>query len=170
MGKSTSVSSLLTFRVGQYRFCVDAVEAEAIVEAPEATPTDGRPDEVLKPSAASQEQIKNGHASNSSVGTPVNPSGKAANGPIISQDMYDDPTRIKKPLTTLRSSARNRIKPAHSGFGWHKLAAGILFLVAAGTTSLGFGPGTTHRWIAIQYYSKKTGGNIVVKELKRFVS
>ena len=35
MSKLTSVSSLLTFRVGQYRFCVDAVEAAAIVQVPE---------------------------------------------------------------------------------------------------------------------------------------
>ena len=35
MSKPESVSSLLTFQVGQFRFCVDAVEAEAIIESPE---------------------------------------------------------------------------------------------------------------------------------------
>ena len=35
MSKPESVSSLLSFQVGQFRFCVDAVEAEAIIESPE---------------------------------------------------------------------------------------------------------------------------------------
>jgi chemotaxis signal transduction protein len=35
VSKPESVSSLLIFQVGQFRFCVDAVEAEAIIESPE---------------------------------------------------------------------------------------------------------------------------------------
>ena len=35
MSKPESVSSLLTFQVDQFRFCVDAIEAEAIIESPE---------------------------------------------------------------------------------------------------------------------------------------
>jgi purine-binding chemotaxis protein CheW len=37
VSKPKPVSSLLTFKVGQFRFCVDAVDAEAIIEAPEIT-------------------------------------------------------------------------------------------------------------------------------------
>jgi chemotaxis signal transduction protein len=47
VSRKKQVSSLLTFRVGPFRFCVDAVEAEAIIEKPHIRSVPGTPRSIV---------------------------------------------------------------------------------------------------------------------------